>query len=166
MGTANWRCSRESRAGLRLPAVLALAATLLLGGCTNWGPAPERAKRESIVETALGQVGRPYRYGGDSPDGFDCSGLVEYSYAEAGISVPHNTTALRRLGSHIDLSDARPGDLLFYHFSRSPSSLHVAIYLGHGKMVHAPAHGKQVSVIHTDQDPWPGRFLGAVRVLQ
>ena len=150
---------------MRLPA-LALLAALLLGGCTSWGSGPERAKRETIVETALGQVGRPYRYGGDSPEGFDCSGLVEYSYAEAGIKVPHNTSALRSTGSHIDLDDARPGDLLFYRFDRSPSSLHVAIYLGHGKMVHAPAHGKQVSVIHTDDNPWPGRFLGAVRVLR
>jgi cell wall-associated NlpC family hydrolase len=147
-------------------ALLSLAAALLLCGCTDWGPAPERAKREAIVETALGQVGRPYRYGGDSPDGFDCSGLVEYSYAEAGISVPHNTTALRSTGSHISLGNARPGDLLFYRFSNSASSLHVAIYLGHGKMVHAPASGREVSVIHTDQDPWPGRFLGAVRVLR
>ena len=151
---------------LRLPVFLALLAALLLQGCTSWGPGPERAKRETIVETALGQVGRPYRYGGDSPNGFDCSGLVEYSYAEAGIKVPHNTSALRSSGSHIDIDDARPGDLLFYRFDRSPSSLHVAIYLGHGKMVHAPAHGKQVSVIHTDDSPWPGRFLGAVRVLR
>ena len=152
----------------RLPAllVLALLAALLLGGCSNMGSGPERAKREAIVETALGQVGRPYRYGGDSPEGFDCSGLVEYSYAEAGIQVPHNTSALRSSGSHIALGDARPGDLLFYRFNSSPSSLHVAIYLGHGKMVHAPAQGKQVSVIHTDDSPWPGRFLGAVRVLQ
>ena len=152
----------------RLPAllVLALLAALLLGGCSNMGSGPERAKREAIVETALGQVGRPYRYGGDSPEGFDCSGLVEYSYAEAGIQVPHNTSALRSSGSHIALGDARPGDLLFYRFNSSPYSLHVAIYLGHGKMVHAPAHGKQVLVIHTDDSPWPGRFLGAVRVLQ
>jgi len=146
--------------------VLALVAALLLGACSNMGSGPERAKREAIVETALGQVGRPYRYGGDSPEGFDCSGLVEYSYAEAGIQVPHNTSALRSSGSRIALGDARPGDLLFYRFNSSPSSLHVAIYLGHGKMVHAPARGKQVSVIHTDDSPWPGLFLGAVRVLQ
>jgi len=148
---------------LRLP-VLAVAVALLLAGCTDWGSGPERAKRETIVETALGQVGRPYQYGGDTPDGFDCSGLVEYSYAEAGVSVPHNTSALRSAGSHISLGDARPGDLLFYRFRGG--ALHVAIYLGHGKMVHAPASGKQVSVIHTDDHPWPDLFLGAVRMLR
>lgn len=151
---------------MRLRLLALLLAALLLGGCSNMGSGPERVKRQSIIETALGQVGRPYRYGGDSPDGFDCSGLVEYSYGEAGIKVPHNTAALLHSGSKIGLDDARPGDLLFYRFERSPSALHVAIYLGHGKMVHAPAHGKQVSVIHTDDTPWPGRFLGAVRVLQ
>lgn len=145
----------------------AVAALLLLSGCaTDWGSGPERAKRETIVETALGQVGRPYRYGGDDPDGFDCSGLVEYSYADAGIHVPHNTSALRKAGHRIDLDDARPGDLLFYRFEHSPNSLHVAIFLGHGKMVHAPASGKQVSVIHIDDSPWPDRFITAVRLIR
>jgi cell wall-associated NlpC family hydrolase len=152
---------------LRLRALLVLLVlSALLQGCSTMGSGPERARREAVVETALGQVGRPYRYGGDSPDGFDCSGLVEYSYAEAGISLPHSTAEQRRAGQHIELSDARPGDLLFYRFNRSPSSLHVAIYLGHGKMVHAPESGRQVSVIHIDDTPWPKRFVGAVRVIQ
>ncbi|MBV8063631.1 MAG: C40 family peptidase [Nevskia sp.] len=146
-----------------LSSLLVLAA--LLQGCVNMGSGQEKVARETIIETALGQVGRPYRYGGGTPDGFDCSGLVAYSYAEAGIQVPHNTSALRKAGSRIDLGDARPGDLLFYRFENSPNALHVAIYLGHGKMVHAPAAGKQVSVIHTDDTPWPGRFLGAERLV-
>jgi cell wall-associated NlpC family hydrolase len=145
---------------------LLLVPAALLQGCSTMGSGPERAEREAIVETALGEVGRPYRYGGDSPEGFDCSGLVEYSYAEAGISLPHNTAAQRRVGRRISLDDARPGDLLFYRFENSPSALHVAIYLGHGKMVHAPESGKQVSVSHLDDTPWPRRFIGAVRVIR
>lgn len=146
--------------------ILLLALSALLQGCVDMGSGQEKVAREAIIETALGQVGRPYRYGGDTPDGFDCSGLVAYSYAEAGIAVPHNTTALRRAGSRIDLDEARPGDLLFYRFEKSPNTLHVAIYLGHGKMVHAPASGKQVAVIHTDDSPWPDRFLGAARLIR
>jgi cell wall-associated NlpC family hydrolase len=145
---------------------LALLLAALLSGCSSMGSGPERATREAIVETALGQVGRPYRYGGDTPDGFDCSGLVQYSYAEAGIRVPRNTTAQRSAGSHISLGSARPGDLLFYRFNNSESSLHVAIFLGHGEMVHAPASGRQVSVVHIDEHPWPDLFLGAVRMLR
>jgi cell wall-associated NlpC family hydrolase len=147
---------------------LALLLTLagLLQGCANMGSGQEKVAREAIIETALGQVGRPYRYGGNTPDGFDCSGLVAYSYAEAGISVPRSTSALRKAGSRIDLDEARPGDLLFYRFEKSPNALHVAIYLGHGKMVHAPAAGKEVSVIHIDDRPWPERFIEAERLVQ
>jgi cell wall-associated NlpC family hydrolase len=148
------------------PLAILLALAALLQGCANMGSGQEKAARETIIETALGQVGRPYRYGGDTPEGFDCSGLVAYSYAEAGIQVPHNTTALRKAGSRVDLDDARPGDLLFYRFDRSPNSLHVAIYLGRGKMVHAPAAGKQVSVIHIEDQPWPGRFIEAERLIR
>jgi len=155
------------RAALRVHAlVLLLALTALLQGCANMGSGQEKVTRETILETALGQVGRPYRYGGSTPDGFDCSGLVAYSYAQAGISVPHYTTALRKAGSRIDLDDARPGDLLFYRFEKSPNSLHVAIYLGHGKMVHAPAAGREVSVVHIDDKPWPDRFLEAERLIR
>jgi cell wall-associated NlpC family hydrolase len=150
----------------RCALLLLLSFAALLQGCANMGSGQEKVAREAIIETALGQVGRPYRYGGDTPQGFDCSGLVAYSYAEAGIAVPHSTSALRKAGSRIDLDDARPGDLLFYRFDRSPNALHVAIYLGHGKMVHAPAAGKEVSVIHIEDSPWPDRFLGAVRLLR
>ena len=146
--------------------VLLLALTALLQGCANMGSGQEKVARETILETALGQVGRPYRYGGDTPDGFDCSGLVAYSYAQAGISVPHFTGALLKAGSSIDLDDARPGDLLFYRFDKSPNALHVAIYLGHGKMVHAPAAGREVSVVHIDDRPWPDRFLKAERLIR
>ncbi len=152
---------------LRLQAlILLLTLSAVLQGCANMGSGQEKVAREAIIETALGQVGRPYRYGGDTPDGFDCSGLVAYSYGEAGIQVPHNTTTLRKAGSRIDLDDARPGDLLFYRFDKSPNSLHVAIYLGHGKMVHAPAAGREVSVVHLDDRPWPDRFIGAVRLVR
>jgi cell wall-associated NlpC family hydrolase len=143
-----------------------LLSTLLLGGCSHMGSGQERVYREAIVETALGQIGRPYQYGGDNPDGFDCSGLAQYSYLEAGVKIPRNTSAQLSAGSHIDLDEARPGDLLFYRFDSSPNSLHVAIYVGHGKMVHAPASGRQVQVIHTDDAPWPQRFVTAVRLLR
>jgi murein DD-endopeptidase len=144
---------------------------LLLGGCAGrggssggGGGAADNPIRESVVETALGQVGRPYRYGGSDPSGFDCSGLVQYSYAQAGVKVPRTSDEQRDSGSRISLDEARPADLLFYRFE--DKTLHVAIYLGHNEMVHAPSSGKQVSVIHIDQAPWPERFLGAARLLR
>jgi cell wall-associated NlpC family hydrolase len=146
--------------------LLILASLLtLLAGCAGHRPQPDYPLRESIVENALGQVGRPYRYGGDDPEGFDCSGLVEYVYAQAGVKVPRDTTNQRGAGSHIGMSEALPGDLLFYRFPNSESSLHVAIYLGDGQMVHSPASGRQVSVMRVDQRPWSDWFIGAVRII-
>jgi cell wall-associated NlpC family hydrolase len=140
-------------------------AALVLAGCAGTRYHGDTATREAVIETALGQVGRPYRYGGASPDGFDCSGLVQYSYAQAGVRLPHNTSQLLDLGSRIDLDEARPGDLVFYRFADPKNSLHVAIYLGDGRLVHAPASGGEVSVIRADARPWPQRYLGALRLL-
>jgi cell wall-associated NlpC family hydrolase len=156
-----------SRLGRRLIRKLLIAASVLalLTSCASHRPAPDYPLRESIVENALGQVGRPYQYGGDDPDGFDCSGLVEYIYSQAGVKVPRDTVHQRDAGTHIGMSDALPGDLLFYRFPDAGLGLHVAIYLGDGQMVHSPASGKQVSVVRIDQRPWSEWFIGAVRII-
>src|SRR5690242_19337473 len=94
---------------------------------------PERAATE-----ALKMVGAPYRYGGASAKGFDCSGLVQWSYRHAGVALPHNTEQQRRLGQRVRLADLRPGDLVFFE-QRGKKNGHVAIYIGHGEIVHAPS---------------------------
>jgi len=146
---------------------LSIALTMLwLAGCASREPDEIRVERRTITETALDQIGRPYRYGGTDPAGFDCSGLVQYSYRAAGLSVPRSTSELRHAGRRIHLRDARPGDVLLYQFSdRAHASMHVAIYLGDGKMVHAPASGGQVETIALEQSPWPDRFVTAIRLL-
>lgn len=93
---------------------------------------------------AVQQIGRPYRWGGDTPRGFDCSGLVQYSYAQVGINVPRTTREQRRAMRRVDIAAAKPGDLLFFKTSRK--GWHVALYLGHGEFVHAPSTGKVVTV--------------------
>jgi cell wall-associated NlpC family hydrolase len=137
----------------------------LLAACA--GAPPEEspqitARRETIIESALGEVGRPYRFGGEDTEGFDCSGLVQYSYGEAGLKVPRASGELREAGRRVRLRQALPGDLLFYRFG---GGLHVAIYLGNAQMVHAPARGQQVTVTRIDAPPWPERFLYAQRLL-
>jgi murein DD-endopeptidase len=99
---------------------------------------PERAAAQ-----ALKMVGAPYRYGGASPQGFDCSGLVQWSYRHAGIALPHNTEQQRRLGQRVRLAELRRGDLIFFD-QRGKKNSHVAIYIGHGEIVHAPSSGKSV----------------------
>jgi cell wall-associated NlpC family hydrolase len=148
-------------------ALLVAALGLAVGGCGMFQSRAEE-QREAIVETALDQVGEDYRYGGDDPDeGFDCSGLVVYSYREAGLKLPRSAAAQRNAGRAIKFSEARPGDLLFYRFNdRKPGDLHVVIYLGDGEGVHAPVRNGEVEVIEVGARHWRDRFVGATRYIK
>jgi murein DD-endopeptidase len=147
-----------------LPFVLFLA---LLSGCAGhrYQPTPEgQAMRRGIVLDALGQIGRPYRYGGTTPDGFDCSGLVQYVYGLQGLKLPRTAEQQHEQGETIDLDEAEPGDLLFYRFGWFGID-HVAIYLGDGQAVHAPASGRQVIVAPVAQRWWMDRYVDTVRII-
>ena len=111
---------------------------------------------------ARSQIGIPYRYGGSSPSGFDCSGLVQYSYKSAGLSVPRTSGELYRKARRIDLIDAEPGDLLFFRYGRTVS--HVAIYLGDMRFVHAPSSGREVSVASLQTPHYREHFVQAGRI--
>ncbi len=147
----------------RLLLVLCVGLLTSCGGGTL--PRGDPTLQHLIVLEALGQVGRPYRFGGTTPAGFDCSGLVQYVYREAGISLPRTTVEQYKLGHQVKPRDLQPGDLLFYRFERSPVD-HVAIYLGDGQAVHAPANGRAVIVAAVDLPHWTRRYIGAVRVLR
>ncbi|MGH8507012.1 MAG: C40 family peptidase [Stenotrophobium sp.] len=136
----------------------------LLAACASRQIKPlDEQTRETIVTEALSQIGRPYLYGGATPAGFDCSGLVQYSYAQAGIALPRTTTEQIGAGEKIPMRDAEPADLLFY---RIDDGLHVAIYLGDGRAVHAPSSGKQVIATSMDIPYWQRAFITAVRIGQ
>lgn len=140
----------------------------LLAACAGGSlkPDPENdATRRQIVLDALGQVGRPYHYGGTSPDGFDCSGLVQYVYGLAGVQLPRTTREQHAYGRKVDLDDAEPGDLLFYSFTGHGID-HVAIYLGDDEAVHAPASGRSVIVAGVHLKYWQRHFVDARRVLR
>jgi cell wall-associated NlpC family hydrolase len=98
-------------------------------------------------------VGKPYRYGGSSPSGFDCSGLVQYSFRQAGVSLPHNTAQQRSASRLVKVADLRRGDLLFFN-QEGKKHGHVAIYIGEGKFVHAPSSGKSVRSDRLDSPYW------------
>src|SRR5262245_53919046 len=94
---------------------------------------------QRVVKLARTQLGVPYVYGGASPSGFDCSGLVMWVYGRLGIHLPHNAAALYGVGRPVPRSALRPGDLVFF------SGLgHVGLYIGRGRMIHAPHSGAQV----------------------
>jgi cell wall-associated NlpC family hydrolase len=118
------------------------------------------------VRAARAQLGTPYRYGGASPSaGFDCSGLVRWSYAQTGVDLPRDTAAQRRLAATRvrDLSELQPGDLLFYTRGRR-GTLHVALFAGDGEFVHAPTSGQAVRADRLDAPHWRARFIEARRL--
>jgi hypothetical protein len=93
------------------------------------------------VSIARQQLGVPYRWGGSSPAGFDCAGLVSWVYGRLGVGLPHNAAALYGVGRRVGLASMRPGDLVFF------SGLgHVGLYIGHGRMIHAPQSGRNVEI--------------------
>ncbi|MGX4692663.1 NlpC/P60 family protein [Streptomyces sp. JNUCC 63] len=103
------------------------------------GPAAS-ARAAAAVAAARSALGRPYVWGANGPSGFDCSGLMQWAYAQAGVDLPRTSQEQRNAGRHIPLSQARPGDLVVY---RSDAG-HVAMYVGNGRVIHAPHPGAPV----------------------
>ena len=116
----------------------------------------------SAARHALAMRGKPYRYGGYTPQGFDCSGLVHYSYSRAGGHLPRNTNGLWTRSRAISRSEIRQGDLLFFDQEGKRNS-HVGIYVGNNRFVHAPSSGKQVSTASLGDRYWSQHFAGARR---
>lgn len=142
-----------------------LGVLLLLAACSSAPVVDHPALRQHIIESALGQLGRPYRYGGRDPSGFDCSGLVQYAYSEAGLLAPRDTRSQREAGKRVAFDDAQPADLLFYRFEHG-GGLHVGLYIGDGRMIHAPASGKKVSLVEVAAPVWKRRYLETIRLLR
>jgi cell wall-associated NlpC family hydrolase len=144
--------------------VLGLFLALSAGCSLHSGlPDPEgSASGREISKTALSAVGIPYKSGGNDPkSGFDCSGLVCWSYAKNGIKLPRTTSEQSRLGSSVSGSDFKPGDILFFSIK---GGLHTGIYTGAGKFVHSPGQGKKVRVDQVNSDYWKSCFVSARRL--
>jgi murein DD-endopeptidase len=112
--------------------------------------------------TAQSMVGEPYRWGGHSPGGFDCSGLVYYSYGRAGAEIPRTSSQLFRSSRPIPLTEVRAGDLVFFRVAGKAS--HVGIYLDDGRFVHAPSSGKRVNIASLREGWYARHFLRAGRL--
>jgi cell wall-associated NlpC family hydrolase len=157
------------------PANVALALALLLGlgACASAptsvptgpvtsaradaGPAAARTPGERAAAIAREQVGAPYRYGGQSPAGFDCSGLVSFAWTRAGRPVPRTTGELWRDLEPVERASLEPGDVLFFDVSGKVS--HVGLYLGDGRFVHAPETGRRVELGTLDSGYYRRAFV-------
>ena len=174
----------RGRRGLLFPG-LVLALGLVLGGCGGGDeirrPAPppvakrswpqvtpaDPAAANAVLMRAIGLVGTPYRYGGNTPDsGFDCSGLVTYVYREMlDLRLPRTSRELAQVqGPRIDPEKLAAADLVF--FGNRGNVTHVGIYVGEGRFVHAPSTGGTVRLDHLDGHYWRDHYSGAKRVLR
>jgi len=120
---------------------------------------------QEFAMRALGFVGVPYRWGGDTPEaGFDCSGLVRYVYEQmTGRALPYNAYGLARVADVVEDRELQPGDLVFFHTLSQPFS-HVGIYLGESRFLHAPRSGSTVRISSMNNRYWTSRYNGARRL--
>lgn len=116
--------------------------SLLGNGITNFLDPGAVGKAGMAVRAALAQQGKSYVYGAKGPENFDCSGLMQYAYNKAGISLGSSTKSQVTQGRSVSASELQPGDLIFYYSGPS----HVGMYVGNGKVVHAPTEGDVVKV--------------------
>ena len=121
-------------------------------------PQPTRGERAARI--ALRALGIPYRWGGESPaSGFDCSGLVRWAYLGVGVDLPHSSYALYGQGRRVARARMEAGDVLFFE-----GLGHVGLYLGKGRMVHAPQTGRNVEIVRLARSNYGRRLIGARRV--
>lgn len=146
------------------PLAIALAGALLVACATDpaaqRASAPRPALMDRVAEVALSLKGTPYRFGGDDPRGFDCSGLVQYAYERAGLQAPRTARAQYEATRPMYIHQLAPGDLVFFR-TRGAFVSHVGIYVGDDRFVHALNADAPVRVSRLDSRYWRQRLVGA-----
>lgn len=159
-----------------------LMLVALLGGCASHTVPPAKVVRapvfaptqgfspvaDDVLFRALGLVGTPCRWGGNTPDsGFDCSGLIGFVYRDAaGIALPRSTREMIGMRAQdVDQNALQTGDLLFFATNGGSQVSHAGIYVGEGRFVHAPATGGTVKLDSLSKAYWQKAYLSAKRVL-
>jgi cell wall-associated NlpC family hydrolase len=163
------------RSGVLLALLVCLTACASRGAVPRpfpTAPSPPTGRRQipdaepdypALLATALGYRGVPYRDGGSDPSGFDCSGFVQWVFAQHGLRLPREVRDQYDLGSTVDRAAVRPGDLVFFQ-TVSRGASHVGIALGGNEFVHAPSSRGVVRVESYATDYWKQRYIGARRM--
>ncbi|MBA9006676.1 C40 family peptidase [Thermomonospora cellulosilytica] len=125
-------------------------------GGTYTGPASGSAR--TALNYAYAQLGKPYQYGAEGPNSFDCSGLTMRAWGAAGVSIPRTTNSQYAATRRVSRSSLQPGDLVFFN-----SLGHVGMYVGDGKMIHAPRTGKNVEIVDITSGYYASNYYGAGR---
>ncbi|AYV68347.1 MULTISPECIES: C40 family peptidase [Niallia] len=138
-----------------------LSFGLLFSGIFNAHEA-SAASKKSVVTVAKKYIGTPYKYGGTSPKGFDCSGFVGYSYKKVGKSLPRTTASMYKKGKKVKKSNLKKGDLIFFKTYKKGAS-HVGIYIGSNQFIHSSS-SKGVKVDKLSNSYWKTKYYGAKRI--
>ena len=127
---------------------------------------PSIDKAQAVVDLATKQLGKPYLWGAEGPDSFDCSGLIYYVYKNAAkINLPRTSTEQSSVGTTISISNLKPGDLIFSSTDGSGRVNHVGIYVGNDEMIHSPKAGDVVKKVNINTSYWKESYIVSKRVL-
>ncbi len=147
--------------GLLAAVLLAAYAPAALAAAPPLPPKPTRG--EDVVATAKKHIGVPYKYGGTSPTGFDCSGFVQYVYGQHGKQLPRTADKQFETGTLVQARNLKHGDLVFFTTTEKGAS-HCGIFIGYGKFIHASS-SRGVMISSLGDMYWKPRYLGARRIL-
>ncbi|MEW5322396.1 C40 family peptidase [Geobacillus thermoleovorans] len=121
------------------------------------------ANKARLIIEAKKLVGTPYRYGGTTPKGFDCSGFVYYTHKKVGVTLPRTSREMYKKGTYVHKSKLQPGDLVFFDTSKSTKGVsHVAIYIGNNQVIHAVSRGVKIDNLNSSY--WKTKYVGAKRL--
>lgn len=138
----------------------------VLASAMHYGYVPSGTPAARVLDVAKAELGTPYVWGGSSPGGFDCSGLVQWVYGRVGIALPRTAQAQFNATDRVPRDELRPGDLVFFQSTYPSADLitHVGIYVGNGFMLNAPAEGDVVRQMPLSSPFWAAHYAGAGRV--
>ena len=145
--------------------LLALILSLCLTGCGLPFRQKSGATGVAASKTARDYLGAPYVYGGQTPKGFDCSGLTSYVYKKHGVKLPRSSVKQAQAGRPVRKKNLKPGDLVFFKTGRSARVSHVGIYIGNDKFIHAPGTGKKVTTASLSSNYYKRTYHSARRVV-
>jgi len=148
---------------IRLKPLLASMACLAMTGAPAFATSSFTQFGQEVVYSAKQQIGLPYVWGGEDPNrGFDCSGLIKYTFQEFNVSLPHRADLQYKYGNPVAKSGLQAGDVVFFATGGYPIG-HVGIYVGDNQFIHAPRRGRPVQVDSLSSGYYSQRFVGARR---
>jgi len=155
-------CGEPRRAALA--GMFLFLVVSMIAGCSSVSRAPDRAEERgaAIARAASQLIGTPYHFGSADAEGFDCSGLVFYSFEQIGQKVPRTAADQRKAAERVSRDDLELGDLVFFRSSKGRVD-HVGIYAGEGRFIHAPNSGSVVSYAYLDDPYYRSHFVSAGR---